>query len=265
MPNNYSILVNSSDGFEDCWHPFFLLFKKHWPQCTAPIYLNTENKIWHHPDLNIQCTAVQGDKQRCLTWSECLIGALEQIKTPLVLYFQEDYFIHQPVRSEAIDSAVEHMIANPEVKHIALTRHGSLGPHEPYTIEGYQKIRQKARYRISTQAGLWRVETLKSYLRPEENGWMFEIFGTWRAQRLLECFLCAEFDREHGGPAIDYLHTGIIKGKWLAEMPSVFAANDIEIDYSKRGFYQPKPPFLQKLELIRKLLERPDYLIRQLF
>lgn len=265
MSENYSILVNSSDGFEDCWDPFFTMFRKYWPQCTAPIYLNTEKKIWQHSALDIHCTAVQGIQQKRLTWSECLIGALDQIKTPLVLYFQEDYFIHKPVRTAVIASAVEHMVTHPEVKHIALTRHGSLGPHEHYPIEGLQQIRQKARYRISTQAALWRVETLKSYLRPEENGWMFEIYGTWRAQRHLQCFLCANFDNKYGGPAIEYLHTGIIKGKWLVEMPAIFSANGIEIDYSKRGFHQPKSSILQKSEVVMKLLERPTYLLRQLF
>lgn len=265
LPENYSILVNSSDGFEDCWNPFFTLLKKYWPECSAPIYLNTENKTWQHPDFDIQCTAVQGEKQRRLTWSECLISALDQIKTPLVLYFQEDYFIHQPVRTEVIAAAVEHMLAHPEVKHIALTRHGSLGPYEPYQVLAFQKIRQKANYRISTQAALWRVETLKSYLRTEENGWMFEIYGTWRAHRRQECFLCAKFDDSDGGPAIDYLHTGIIKGKWLADIPAIFAANGIAVDYSKRGFYHPKPRLLHKFEVAKKLLERPGYLIRQFF
>lgn len=263
-PVNYSILVNSSDGFEDCWNPFFTLLKRYWPECSAPIYLNTETKTWQHPDFDIDCTAVQGDKQKRLTWSECLISALDQIKTPLVLYFQEDYFIHQPVRSDIIASAAEHMIDNPGVKHIALTNMGSVGPHQSYELNWLQSIRQNARYRVSTQAALWRVDALKSYLHPEENGWMFEIYGTWRAHRRDECFLCVCYDIKHGGPAIDYLHTGIIKGKWLADIVDVFAANRIEIDFSQRGFYKPLTPSLRKLEVARRLLEKPVYLVKQI-
>lgn len=157
------------------------------------------------------------------------------------------------------------MAAHPQVKHIVLTRHGSLQLYEKYPVEGLQKIRQKAKYRISTQASIWRVEILKSYLRPEENGWIFEIYGTWRPQRKQECFLPASFESERVGPVIDYLHTGIIKCKWLEDMPTIFARNGIEIDYSKRGFYNPKPPLLHKLEVAKKLFERPDYLMRQLF
>lgn len=264
LTENYSILVNSSDGFEDCWNPFFTLLKKYWPECNVPIYLNTETKNWQHPDFNIHCTAVQGGKQKRFTWSECLISALDQIKTPLVLYFQEDYFIHQPVRSDIIAAAAEYMIKNPEVKQIALTNKGSVGPNESYKGNWLQKIRQNARYRISTQAALWRVETLKSYLYPEENGWMFEIYGTWRAHRQNECFLCACYDFKHGGPAIDYLHTGIIKGKWLPGIVDVFEKNGIEIDFTERGFYKPLSPFLHKLEVAKRLLARPVYFGRQI-
>jgi hypothetical protein len=245
--------------------PFFTLFKKYWPENDAPIYLNTEKKVWQHPSLDICSTTVQGDSEKRLTWSECLLMALDQIETPLVLYFQEDYFIHQRVRDDVITAAAEYMFKNIEVKHIALTRHGSVGPHEYYEVEGLKKIKQKARYRISTQAGLWRVDTLKSYLRAEENGWMFEIYGSWRAHHVPECFLCVEFDNNQNGPPIDYLHTGIIKGKWLKEIQHVFEANAITVDYSKRGFYIPKYPLIHKFETGLRLLERPGYLVRQLF
>jgi hypothetical protein len=263
MTEKYSILVNSSDGFEDCWDPFFTLFRKYWPQCGVPILLNTEKKIWQHPEINIHCTVVQEAQKNRLTWSECLINALDQIKTPLVLYFQEDYFIHQPVRAEAISLAAKYMTDHPEIKHIALTKHGSVGPYEVYDVDWLLKIRQNARYRISTQAALWRVDALKSYLCPEENGWMFEIYGTWRANNRAEIFLCVAHDGDHGGPVIDYLHTGIIKGKWLSDIRNVFAENNIKIDYSKRGFYVPKNPFFHKIDVLRRLLEKPTYSVRQ--
>ncbi len=193
------------------------------------------------------------------------MAALDQIETPLVLYFQEDYFIHQRVRADLIESAAQYMIDHTDVKHIALTRHGSIGPHAPFDVDWLEEIPQRARYRISTQAALWRVDTLRSYLHPEENGWMFEIYGTWRAHRRKDCFLCAVFDDQHGGPAIDYLHTGIIKGKWLKEIQKVFESNDIEVDYDRRGFYTPKPPLIRKFELAKRLLEKPGYLIQQFF
>ena len=262
---HYTVLVNSCDAFEDCWHPFFHLFSKYWPDCDAKILLNTESKHWTCEPARVACTQVQRGELERLPWSECLIRALDQVQTPLVLYFQEDYFINRPVRSELILKAVEHMVAHPEVKHVGLTKHGSHGPYRKTDQDWLHLIRRDARYRISTQAGLWRVDALKSYLRPEENGWMFEIFGTWRAARRNEMFLCTDYDPARGGAAIDYIHTGIIKGRWHREIQHVFEANGIDIDYSRRGFYVPKHPFLHKFEVGSRLFERPLYFLEQYF
>lgn len=267
MPANsrYTVLVNSCDAFEDCWLPFFQLFSRYWVTCEAKILLNTERKNWACNLVHVECTQVQGGGSELLSWSKCLIRALDQVQTPLVLYFQEDYFIHQKVRSDLIHRSVDHMIANPQVKHIGLTKHGSHGPFLKTDQDWLHLIPRNARYRISTQAGLWRVDALRSYLRPEENGWMFEIFGTWRSSRRNDIFLCADHDPAHGGPAIDYLHTGIIKGRWLREIQNVFEANGIDIDYSRRGFYVPKHPFLHKFEVGSRIFERPKYFLEQYF
>jgi len=265
MTQNYSILVNSSDGYEDCWSPFFHLLKKYWPSCQAKIYLNTEQKEWataNYPQLF--STQVEKKYNRRLTWSECLIAALDQVNTPLVLYFQEDYFIHQSVRHEMIQQATEYMMQNPKVSHIALTQHCSYGPYEDHAEPWLQTIRQNAKYRISTQAGLWRVDALRSYLNPVENGWMFEIFGTWRARKRNDVFLSTRWDDACGGPVIDYLHTGIIKGKWLRDITPIFAQNGIYVDFQKRGFYETKPPLLHKIEVAQKLLQNPRHLLKQL-
>src|SRR5437899_7727180 len=116
----------------------------------------------------MQCTQVQhrsGDARR-LTWSECLARALSEIKTPLVLYMQEDYFLERPVDMPLILDLVEIMRADPGIKHIGLTHFGSEGPSQPTKDPRLWEISQRARYRISAQAALWRVETLRSYLRP---------------------------------------------------------------------------------------------------
>lgn len=262
---NYSILVNSSDGFEDCWAPFFTLLQHYWPACDAKIYLNTEKKICHYQGLAVNSTKVQGDSEARLSWSECLLKALDQIETPLVLYFQEDYFIHQPVRDDVIHRATEYMIDHPEIGHVALTRHCSLGPYEEHEESWLQVIRKNARYRISTQAALWRVDTLRSYLQAKENGWMFEIYGTWRAHKRDDIFLSTRWDEASGGPAIDYLHTGIVKGKWLRDIVPVFEKNKIQVNYEERGFYEPKSRLLHRIELARKLLQDPKYLLKQFF
>lgn len=258
-----TVLVNSSDGFVDCWPPFFDLLDRYWPK-HGPVLLNTEGKDWPDAPEYVRCSKVALGEAERLTWSECLIRGLRMIETPLVFYFQEDYFLDRPVRQEVIDAAIAKMIADPLIGHIALTRHGSLPPFEAYPEKGYDLISSKARYRVSTQAALWRRDVLLSYLDPSENGWMFEILGTLRARRRDDTFLVASFDDAAGGPAFSYTHTGIIKGQWHPAIPELFSRHGIKVDFSKRGFYSEPSRLFAKVGVLRKLAEHPGHVVRQL-
>ena len=265
----FSILINSSDGFEDCWQPFFVLFNKYWPDCDAPILLNTERKNWAIEELSVRCTqvALRLTKMKRLTWSECLMAALDQVETPLVLYLQEDYFLEQSVDVSLVKDMANLMISDPSVKHIGLTHFGSCGPFSPASDPRLWKISPKSKYLISTQAGLWKVDTLKAYIRAWENGWMFEIFGTRRARRKGELFLTLNRDvyNPENKLAIQYLHTGIIKGQWHKGIQSVFNRHGIVVDFGRRGFYQPRAAFFRRFDLLTKLVGRPIDAVRSIF
>lgn len=252
-----TILVNSSDNFEDCWDPFFKLYSKYWNATGVSILLNTEFKTGYtYANLPMRCSAANSQSpERRLTWSECLINALHQVDTDLVLYLQEDYFIEQPVNGQLIDEMINVMQADPEIKYIGLTHLGNFPPFATWEKDNRLYKVLNTRYRISTQAGIWRKETLLSYLKPEENGWMFEIFGTQRAKKRNDLFLTLNRTLP---PAILYTHTGIIKGKWHPEMPALFAKNEIEMDFTKRGMYKEKPYLLRKLETGLKLVKNPS-------
>ena len=263
--HKFTILVNSSDGFSDCWDPFFKLFSLYWPSCNVRILLNTETMDWSFPELNLKCTQVSIGTGK-LTWSECLIKALDQVDTPLVLYFQEDYFFEKPVDVSLVLKFVDILEADTKVKHIGLTHFGSSGPFQPTSDLRLWKIDQKARYRVSTQAGLWRTETLRSYLKPEENGWMFEIFGTRRSWKREECFLTVnrEIYCPDKTPIFQYTHTGIIKGKWHQEMPELFSLHGIKVDFEKRGFYKEQHWLFRKANTLKKIFFNPVAFVRSM-
>lgn len=261
--DNATLFVNSSDGFSDCWGPFFRLLDTYWPE-HGPVLLNTERKVWEDAPDYVRCSQVATGEPERLSWSECVIRGLNQVETPLVVYCQEDYFLDRRVRHETVEAAAAKMMADPSIGHIALTRHGSLPPFLPFDDPSYEKIAPRARYRISTQAALWRRDVLLSYLDPTENGWMFEILGTLRSRRRGDLFLAARYDEEAGGPAIDYTHTGIIKGQWHRAMPALFTRHGIDMDFSVRGFHVPPSRLLAKIAVARKLAERPGHVVRQL-
>jgi hypothetical protein len=255
LKNIYTVFVNSSDGFEDCWEPFFKLYYKYWEDHSIPIMLNTERKVFKYKDLNIVCSQSNLGIDHRLTWSECLINALKKIETPLVLYFQEDYFIESPVKLDLINQFADLMLNSPEIKYIGLTSHGNYPPFYNYNNDSrLWVVSEKSRYRISTQSGLWDRQTLLSYLRPEENGWMFEIFGTRRSRKRKELFLTSNREiYKLSNQIINYQLTGIVKGQWLDKMPTLFEKEGIQIDFSKRGFYKEKNFISRKLETIKHL------------
>jgi hypothetical protein len=262
-----TIIVNTCDAFEDCWQPFFSLFARYWPEYRAPVLLNTEKKTWSTPLVDVTCTQVGTGAENGTRkpWSDCLIQALDQVQTPLVLYLQEDYFVQDKVDTESIETLSQIMLLNPEIKHIGLTHFGSVGPFEPTSDPRLWRISRKSRYRISTQAGLWRVEALKSYLVPGESGWMFEILGTIRSRRRNEEFLTVS--RDYFGPRqriVDYVHTGIVKGKWHPEIPTVFEKHALKMDFAKRGFYKQPAWLVRKFETGKTLLANPRLVLKTL-
>ena len=247
MTTNYSILINTTDSFEDCWIPFFTLFKRYWPDYTGKIYLNTETKVFTYPGLNI--VSIQNNKSTPdikITWSECLLRALNSIDDDIILYMQEDYFLKDEVKTDLVEKYVQMMQENAAMHCIHLTDQGVTPDKKSDTFEGLYSVKLKQRYRISCQAALWRKDTLKSYLRTYESAWEFEEFGSKRATIANDDFYVVdkEWVKLNQFEIIPYIFTGIIQGRWYEKTVPLFQKHNIHVDYTKRGFVKdtkPKP------------------------
>jgi hypothetical protein len=237
--NNFAVLINTTDSFEDCWVPFFTLFKKFWPEYSGKIYLNTETKIFDFPGLDI--VSIQNNKDTPdirITWSECLIRALNSIDSDVILYMQEDYFLKDNVKNDLVEKYVQMMRENLEVHCIHLTDQAVIPEQKSDDFEGLYSVRSKQRYQVSCQTALWRKEVLKGYLRPYESAWEFEEFGSKRAAITADLFYVVDnqWVKLNQFEIIPYVFTGIIQGRWFEEVVPLFAQHDIQVDYTKRGF-----------------------------
>jgi hypothetical protein len=245
VKQNLTILVNSTDSFEDCWDPFFKLFSTYWAACPYPIVLNVETKMYAFPGLDLRMSQVgkQGIDAAAglIPWSDCLLRCLEQIETETILYLQDDYFIHGYVDQILIDEFLA-IMTKYDVSHIRLMETDKKAVHRPSPLHPLLwEISHSANYRISMQAALWRLDSLKSYLRSGESGWQFERLGSQRAYKRADLFLCQSLDEFNakGRYPIPYKPTGIIKGKWYADaVVDLFKQHGIVVDYQRRGFYQ---------------------------
>ncbi|NDC63009.1 MAG: hypothetical protein EBZ59_03280, partial [Planctomycetia bacterium] len=120
-----AILVNSSDGFRDCWFPFFRLFEIHWPNCRFPIYLNVESASYEHPSLAVRClNHPPGAAGRKMPWSDRLLASLGAIPQRHVLYMQEDYFLDAAVRDDLVEEALR-LVARERLGCLHLTPFGA--------------------------------------------------------------------------------------------------------------------------------------------
>ena len=59
--------------------------------------------------------------------------------------------------------------------------------------------------------------------------------------------------------------TGIVKGKWQKGIEPLFDNLNIDIDFSKRGYYQTKNPLMKKIDTLLKIIKYPKQLIRAFF
>lgn len=269
MQNNYALLINTCDNFEDCWIPFFKLFTIYWPDYKGRIYLNTEYKDFSYPGLDIVCTKVceanKVPRNKRATWSQCLKWALEQIDTDLVLYMQEDYFLKDKVKNDIVEKFVSLMHENISIDCIHLTDQAVISSNES-EYENLDVVAIKQRYRVSCQAALWRKSELLRIIREHENAWEFEEFGSKRSAVYGNNYLVVSknYVKLNQYEIIPYIFTGIIQGRWFEEVIPLFEKHLIKIDYSKRGFvaHATKKPIIKRIEY--RLNKIPKILFNEL-
>ena len=253
-----AILVNSSDGFQDCWEPFFRLLETYWPGCRFPIYLNVESASYVHATLPVRClnhpAAAAGER---MPWSDRLLRSLAAIPERCVLVMQEDYFLDAPVRTDLVEECLR-LVAGGEVGCVHLThfgaRRGRRRAELPYLVD----VPRISLYRVSTQAAIWDKEVLASYVRPDETVWETELLGTMRSWCAHAPIRSADARMLAEGPVMSYTGTGIIRGRWHPAMPSLFERHGIVVDYTRRGFHEFPSRWLTRSRMLASLLRRPS-------
>jgi len=254
--NELTVFVNTSDNFDDCWEPFFKLFKLYWPNCLYPIVLNTELKDYSYEDLNIRCTKVSLNEHKSLGWSECLMRALDSVKSEYILYLQEDYFLEAPVKSDLLMNLLNEMKAG---KIGSLVLSGGVGPWNSMSSSLICEVDKKAKWRLSLQAGLWKKSILRSLIRKHESPWQLESYGSYRTTRIDENFCCVNRDYYIGDGVeiFPYKATGIVAGRWVKEIVHpLFEKHGITIDFSRRGFHNPKMKSRKRKSIFFRIFDR---------
>lgn len=175
-----AIVVPSCDKYSDLWDALFATIRLKWTECPFTFYL-VSNFI-ESPTLGVTTIKVGEDK----TWSANLIFALEQVPHEYVLLFIDDLFLSQCVDHDRVVGLIQRSVNN---SWDYLRFNPIPGPEAVNMIDGgVGKILPGDWYRSSTVLSLWKKSVLMDVLRPNENAWEFEVFGSQRTDKYFNWF-----------------------------------------------------------------------------
>lgn len=203
--NSVAILVSSCDAFFDAWQPFAFFFRKFWPACPFPAYL-IANELSVRSQI-FRSLAVGPDRG----WASNMKSALRQIEEPRVLYFQEDYFLNAPVRTETLAADFEYAFAN-DVDALCFRARSEMDAGFQPINDRFAVVPRDSDGRTRCQVTLWKRESFLSILREGENAWEMEARGSARTQAMK---LLSYSTRERA--PISYLMSAIVRGLWTNE------------------------------------------------
>lgn len=227
-----SIIVMSCDGYSDIWEPFATCWMKFWPKCPYPVYLISENKPFRHDKIQNIMT------EKRMSWGEMILFVINKIKTPYLLYLQEDYLLRSPVDEQNLKNYFQIFDKTDAAYLRILPWPGPDEPHPHYPEVGL--LKPESKYRTSLQASLWDKSILKSIVDSRDDG-RFETWSIERAKDITRPFLCIprngiNQDINHDGPyPLNYYATSVFQGKWLKEAIRLYENLGIHIDTSHRG------------------------------
>ncbi len=155
-----SVIVLSSDGYDDCWNPFFDLLSKNFPQVKkCEIILSTNSKDYKHKDLDINVL-----RHGMIPWSKRFKNSVEQAKYDIIFMLVEDDFLRSPMDAEMFNEFVEILENDEEIDHIRLLSTFERTKMNSKRIGVLQEIASKTKLRLTYLPGLWKKEILLKYL-----------------------------------------------------------------------------------------------------
>jgi hypothetical protein len=225
--NELAVIINSFDGFSDCWPGVLHGLTKYWPDCPYPIHLITNFKRIDHPHVSVLQTGND------ISWSDQLLAATAHIHSRYILLFLEDYWLTTPVDTQRVKDFASLMQTEDlnYIRLLAVPPPDLDFPADPRL----GVIAVGASYRTATQIALWRSEVLQNLLISGESAWQFELAGTVRSRRYGDTFLSV---KANGNDpyfwGMRYLCTAVNRGRWARAAKRYAEAEGVAIDFSRR-------------------------------
>lgn len=261
-----AVLVCSCDAYSDLWDPFFKILYDQWSDKPEEwrIILNTETKKYSNPYYNIETMGLER-KGKKLTWSNRMFKTLNKIDTEYVLVILDDYFQEKKIVQSRIDEVIGWMNKDPD---IAAFYFSNIQDMDKYHIkdnkyEGFELNKPGCPYCVCAQTGIWRRNHLIKYLCKYEDVWQFEEWASERAGYYKYKIYSAIKDSDYIFRHKWEMGGALRGGKWSQYVPTLLKEHDIEIDYSKRGFFSAEedgnPSVPKDIGKLKRLFRPPFF------
>lgn len=227
--NNCTVFVSSADSYSDIWDLFFDIFKKSWPEFEGEIVLNTQEKEYSYPGLNIKCTRVGHLKG----FGRTLRAGLDQVKTDNILFFLIDFLLMGKTNTIKLEEYYTYFVDN-NLDALCL-----ISQNLPNEIcdDAPEISRYLPSFHVfNYQVAFWKKKMLKEMALPHENPWTSEWYGNKRA---LEAGLDIRCVNNKANNIFEYNYAGCLhRGKWMPDAVEYLTKHNYPVDFSKRGMYK---------------------------
>ena len=217
MNNSIPLIVSSCDQYSDLWQPFFTLVSKNWAGFDRKVYLCTDSKTFEYEGFDLNCPLRMPLNS---TWSARLLTLLDQIDDEFILFMLDDFWLKTQVDVDRLMRYEKIMMDNSNIGFICLIHQLDPSVDNPVSSIYPDLIvyGQNTPYRVTTQAGLWHKDYLRSLLRKYESAWWFEMFGSKRSRK--SCYKSyvvkdSVFSYDDGGV--------LFRGSYVSEYMKYFA------------------------------------------
>lgn len=255
------ILVCSCDSCLDILDVFFELLHKYWPDLSSRIYLSTETKNYKNKYFDIH--VVHPDNPKC-TWTERIHDAVGKIPDDQVLFLLDDFFLYDYVNSKEIAKTIDWLKSDSSIA--TFTYWPLLHMSKQSKCEGFCERTKGSLYKFTMIAGAWNKKWLMKYLSLFNcSAWKIEL----ECNKIINSIGSGKFYALIGSQdwvfPYHFSKIGLTSGKWFIETKEVFEKNNIHVDYSKRGFFDPKysslnTSFKEQFRFMSQIFCKPSFL-----
>lgn len=184
MKNDFAVFYHTCDKYSDLWEHFCHFFKKYWPDYTGKIYINSEEKEFDYPGLNIVNLKVG-----VRNFSDREIAGLKLVEEQNILLMMDDLFLMGAVDVEALNEYYSYFL---EADLDSLCFRNCYETTFPVNVRQARAVVPPSVNMLSSQLAFWKKESFISFLNCDDGPWEMEWFGAMRANLSHLKLVCTE-------------------------------------------------------------------------